>query len=34
MNIVWISGNENESISETVKYTGKKVQVKRQLNKS
>jgi alpha-D-xyloside xylohydrolase len=33
MNIVWISGKQNDTISETIKYVGKKVVVKRQINK-
>ncbi len=30
MNIKWISANENESIIKTIKYTGKKVVVKKE----
>jgi alpha-D-xyloside xylohydrolase len=29
MNIVWISGKENDTISETIKYVGKKVIIKK-----
>jgi alpha-D-xyloside xylohydrolase len=34
MNIVWVSGNQNDTISEAIKYVGKKVVVvKKQINK-
>jgi alpha-D-xyloside xylohydrolase len=29
MNIVWISGKENDTISQTIKYVGKKVIIKK-----
>ena len=29
MNIKWISGNENDSVVKTIKYTGKKVVIKK-----
>nr|WP_165834970.1 hypothetical protein [Flavobacterium cheongpyeongense] len=29
MNIVWITGKQNNTISETIKYVGKKVVVKK-----
>lgn len=29
MNIVWVSGNQNDTISEAIKYVGKKVVVKK-----
>jgi alpha-D-xyloside xylohydrolase len=29
MNIVWISGKENDTISQTIKYIGKKVIIKK-----
>ena len=29
MNIVWITGNQENTIAKTIKYTGKKIVVKR-----
>jgi len=34
MNIVWISGNQNDNIAETIQYTGKKTLVKRRIDKN